>query len=51
MLVRARRLVEDFIEVEIDFDSPAYGRGLTDRSRRSARELGHLVVEAARQAE
>ncbi|MFN3650986.1 MAG: carbon-nitrogen hydrolase family protein [Armatimonadota bacterium] len=48
MLVRARRLVEDFIDVEIDFDTPAYDRGREDRSRRSARELGHLVVEAAR---
>ena len=51
MLVRARRMVEDFIEVDIDFDSPAYQRGLVDRSRRSARELGHLVVEAATQLE
>jgi predicted amidohydrolase len=48
IVVRSRRHVEDFIQADVDLSTPGFA---SDRSLRSARELGHLVLEAARSAE
>lgn len=46
ILVRSRRHQEDFIEAEIDPLAPIYA---SDRSLRSARELGGMVLEVLRE--
>ena len=48
MVVRSRRHVEDFIEADIDLATPGFR---DDRSLRSARALGQMVVELAQQAQ
>jgi len=45
MVVRSRRHVEEFLHADIDLETPYFRN---DRNLRSARELAHLVVEAAR---
>jgi predicted amidohydrolase len=44
MVVRSRRHVEEFIQADIDLDTPGF---TSDRNVRSAHALGHLVMEAA----